>query len=588
MTAGPVPDDWWPEWLQDLASEDPLASDPVVVAAIEETTAAGERYRQLFTALVPLEKHRAVLESPGGIGYGVSTSGPHPVDARGTWEYSPRFWIEAGEAVPDGLGPLVMSWRSGNHFVLWPDQGFLMTYGLIPRLVDKVMHWDDVEAPRRDVVLATPVSTYDFPGVTRASVLIARDFLQDYATIRNSALVQVYYVQRAGPLTDELRGLFDNEQVVEFRLKGRLLDLRLLTDQDGQRVLAQVWGVRPLITPGSAPISASRWDYGTLQWPGFSRPLSYDEALELRPWDLVYVRDTVLGIYEGCPEYSIHPESGAVSYGNQWSVSWTRRVDRDLIAVELKKLYEGNRPQTVRHWHDHAVKPPAGSALRHQANVGTRARRIVYGMTSLGEALAAIASQVWTDPVSGMDFVRLDRNGLDYRGWWRAEHVEPISRHIPLQLTQDDFLARCSALYQLVGEGLREASLRRLLTALGIPPDDVKDFRSLKLLAHLVQLVHLAKRTGLPLSRGKELHDRLKEEEAGNPIERLFALNDFRQLADHRAQTGRQGRFDDALRVFGLNPAAYAVGWGLALDAVYDGIAETLEMVATTLMQAAG
>lgn len=588
MTAGPVPDDWWPEWLQDLASEDPLASDPVVVAAIEETTAAGERYRWLFTALVPLEKHRAVLESPGGIGYGVSTSGPHPLDSRGAWDYSPRFWIEAGEAVPNGLEPLVVSWRSGNHFVLWPDQGFLMTYGLIPRLADKVMHWDDVEAPRRDVVLATPVSTYDFPGVTRASVLIARDFLQDYATIRNSALVQVYYIHRAGPLTDELRGLFDAKQIVEFRLKGRLLDLRLFIDEDDQRVLAQVWGVRPLLTPGAAPISADRWDYGTLEWPAFSGPISHDEALKLRPWHLVYVRDTVLGIYEGCPEYSIHPESGAVSYGNQWSVSWTRRVGRDLIAVELKKLYEGNRPETVRHWHNHAVKPPAEPASREQANVGTRARRIVYGMTSLGEALAAIASQVSTVSVSGMDFVRLDRNGLDYRGWWTNKPAEPITRHIPLELTRDDFLARCSTLYQLIGEGLSEANLRALLEALKVPPEHTVGFRSFKLLHYLIRLADLATRTGLPISSGTELQNRLKEEAAASPLARLFALNELRQLADHRTETSWQQRFEKALETFGLNPAAYAAGWGLALDAVYDGIAETLEMVATPLMQAAG
>ena len=587
MTAEPVPDDWWPEWLQDLASEDPLASDPVVVAAIEETTAAGERYRRLFTALVPLEKHRAVLESLGGIGYGVSTSGPHPLDSRGTWDYSPRFWIEAGEAVPNGLEPLVVSWRSGNHFVLWPDQGFLMTYGLIPRLADKVMHWDDVEAPRRDVVLATPVSTYDFPGVTRASVLIARDFLQDYATIRNSALVQVYYIHRAGPLTDELRGLFDAKQIVEFRLKGRLLDLRLFIDEDDQRVLAQVWGVRPLLAPGTAPISAGRWDYGTLEWPGLSQPIGHDDAMKLGSLDAVYVRDSVLGVYEGQPEYSIHPESGAVSYGNQWGVSWTRRVGRDLIAVELKKLYERSRPNTVRHWHYHSVSPPSPAVRAVSENVGTRARRITYALVTLGEVLGAVASHLPSSQPTAVDFVHLDRGQLDYEGWWTGRAVEPITRHIPNELTQDEFLGRCSTLYQLVGEGLSERRLRSLLEGLGVAPDSIAALGSIKLLGCLTGLAERSVDRGLALN-SQSLHDSVTQPISSSALDRLVALNELRQLSDHRAGSDAETKLTDALDAFGLDPASFAGGWGLALDALYDGVADTLEMVAATLMQAAG
>ena len=426
---------------------------------------------------------------------------------------------------------------------------------------------------------------YDLPGYTGASVKVARDFLEDYATIRGRALVQVYYVQRSGPLTDELRGIFDNAQIVEFRLKGRLLDLRLLPDEDDKRVLAQVWGVRPLLTPGTAPISAGRWDYGTLEWPGLCQPIGPDGAMKLGPLDVAYVRDSVLGVYEGRTDYSIYPESGAVSYGNQWSVSWTRRVGRDLIALELKKLYEGNRPETVRHWHAHAVAPPTGAAL-DQPNVGTRARRIAYAMTSLGEALAAIASEAWAvlSPVTG--FVGLDRTDLDYRGWWTAEHVEPVARHIPLELTLDDFLARCSVLYQLVGEGLSEANLRRLLEALKVLPKQIEGFRSLKLLDYLIRLAGLATRTGLQISSGTQLQDRLKDEAAASPLGRLFALYELRLLADHRTGTSRQKRFDEALDTFGLTPAAYGAGWGLALDAVYDRVAETLETAASTLMQA--
>ena len=75
-----IPDDWWPEWMQDLASEDPLGSDPVVVAAIEATDAEHQRYRQFFTALAPADTLDDLLAHPGGVGdpvpLGVLLQGP--------------------------------------------------------------------------------------------------------------------------------------------------------------------------------------------------------------------------------------------------------------------------------------------------------------------------------------------------------------------------------------------------------------------------------------------------------------------------------------------------------------------------------
>ncbi|MEO7666583.1 MAG: hypothetical protein ABIU97_06065 [Dehalococcoidia bacterium] len=552
------------------------------MAAIEETPADHESYRQLFTALVPPEALDELLETPGGIGNAVSSSGPHPANDAGSWDYEPRFWIFGSATAPE-LEPLVVEWRSGNSTVLVPDQGFLMTYGLVPRLADETVHWDDLGAPRHDVVSATPVSKYDFPGHTGASVKIARDFLEDYATIRNRALVQVYYVQRSGDATSELDAILAGQDIVDFKLPGRLIDLRRV--EDGQ-VLVQVWGLRQLIMPGHAPISAGRWNYGTLEWPGLPRPLDHNDAVKLGPLDVVYVRDSVLDLYEGRPEYDIHPESGAVSYGSQWSVSWTRRVGRDIIAVELKKLYEGNVPETVRHWHDHAVTPPAGLAP-DQPNVATRARRIVYAVTDLGEATAQVASN-FTSTVapSALDIVGIDRGELDYHGWWTADDVEPVTKHVPIDLTEDAFLSRCADLYKVVGEGLSESTLRQLLTALEVPPADIEGFRSLKLLAHLIRLADVAHQTGISLSNGKAVNDRLNETTT-NRVERLFALNDLRQLADHDKKPNRLERLDKDLRAFGLNRASYVAGWGLALDSVYDGIAETLEIAANSLSRLA-
>ena len=407
-----------------------------------------------------------------------------------------------------------------------------MTYGLVPRIVNAAdvpeMRWDDPSFPQRDVVVARPVSSYRFPAYTGAHITVKREYLQDYSTIRGRALVQVYYVQRAGPPTEEITSLLGDNEVAELRLPGRLVDLRLVAGPGGTTLaLAQVWGVRPLLEPGNAPVSAGRDDFGALSWPGIAEAVTEESARTLSLLQPAYVTDDVLESYEGWPEYSIHPESGSVSYGNQWGISYTRRVGRNLIEVEIKKLYEGNHAGTVRHWHQHAVQPPVDiSCLRSEANVGTRARRIVYGLTNLGRVMAELYVRVLGQPVSSANIVGLDIGDLEYRRWWTVEGVEPITRHISLKLNEGSFLSRCGDLYSFVAERLSERRLRRLLESLGVPQPFIEDFRGLKLLEHLLLLVRMSSSTGLDLkTSGVLLHERIDVERPQRVLTRLFALN---------------------------------------------------------------
>ena len=82
-----------------------------------------------------------------------------------------------------------------------------------------------------------------------------------------------------------------------------------------------------------------------------------------------------------------------MSFGTQWSVGFCDRIGRDLIRLELKKLYEGAPPQTTRDWHRHAVAPPSDTALERMANersVGIRAHELVFAVVALGESLREI------------------------------------------------------------------------------------------------------------------------------------------------------------------------------------------------------
>ena len=57
-------------------------------------------------------------------------------------------------------------------------------------------------------------------------------------------------------------------------------------------------------------------------------------------------------------------------------------------------------------------------------------------------------------------------------------------------MSNEEFLDRCSEVYKLL-DGLKESTLRAVVTQIGVPEDEIQGFRSLKLLATTVQLAVL-------------------------------------------------------------------------------------------------
>jgi hypothetical protein len=270
-------------------------------------------------------------------------------------------------------------------------------------------------------------------------------------------------------------------------------------------------------------------------------------------------------------------------------VSYSERLGRDIIALEIRKLYEGNRASIIRHWHSYALDPPETGdlqLLRSLPNVASRSKTIVLLLLDLGELIASFASEVLSSALSATDVVRLVRRDVDYHGWWTLPDSEKVARHIPIDLTEDRFLARCAYLHQMVVERWVEKSLRRLLEALGVPAKEIAKFRSLKLLSVLVEMARLANMTGLDCrTQGSAVFSRRAESTPPAPIARLFALDDLRQLADHRSGGSFRTKLTTALGVFGIDPASAASGYGTLLDQVYDGVIETLQLVYETLRQ---
>lgn len=578
---------WWPQSLAHIAKDEPWVHPDVMVAEIksfEDGQHCGQR--RAFTVLIPVDSLDAVMAAAAGLDHEVSSSGPLPI-YRADHPHTPKFWVDARELPDETYEPLVLSWRSHDRTVLQLDPGFLMTYGLIPRGInDGAVHWDDPRAPRPNVATVTAPSAWDFPRGTHAYVTIAKDYLQDYLSLRHMALVQIYWEMRWSPIDKETEVALKGEEGVEVKFADRCFQLGRAVG-DKKTVCAQVWGARLLAKPGTLPISEDSLDVRGLKWPGIEEVVTNDAARGLDVLAFAYVDDAVLAAYEGRPEFSINPRSGSVSHGTQWGVGFCSRVGRNLIRVELKKLYEGVPDAVTRHWHRYAVAPlplTAYPAANEERNIARRAEDVVYGVVRLGEALSALAHTVRME-IPPEDFVGLRRAALDYQGWWTFDVAEAVARHVPMAMMADAFLDRCMNLEKLVLEGIREGNLRKILLAIGVPGDEIKDLRSLKLLDRIVCLAQVSDAVALTLQKdGAVVWDRLKSDgtKPEQPVGQLFALHDVRILKAHRAND-RANRLQEELKRFGIKPGEEGAGYGQLLDRIYDILTSELTGIATKI-----
>jgi hypothetical protein len=571
--------DWWPRPLQHIPAENPWEEDDVVVAEIRSFDEQPAGHRRTFSVLVPADEVDAVRKNLAGFNHRISASGPHPEPFPGS-VYDPKFWVGAKGLPQERYEPLVLSWSSHDKTVLQLDPRFLMTYGLAPRATGDLVCWDDPARPIYDVAKVSAPSVWSAPLGTSAFVTIDRDYMQDYLTLRNMALVQVFWEIRWGNADDAIDKRLGGEEAIDIELPDRKFQLsRYLRNRE--IVSAQVWGGRVVALPGDLPITDDSLEKESLIWPGFEKPITNDVAAGMNASEQVYVNDGVLAKFEDRPEFQINPKTGSVSFGTQWSVDYCDRVGRNLIQLEIKKLYEGTPAHVTRHWNDFAVEPPSEKALlaaRTQRNIAIRAEEVTYAVVSIGEALAALAQSVGLTELRPENFVGLKRRALEYSGWWTFEDTAPISRHVPLGLSADGFLDRCMSLNKLVVESLSESRLRQLLAALGVPADAIAKFGTLKLLDCIVRMAQVAASTGLGLSKdGKAIWDRLEREGTtpAQPIARLFALYDIRIVKAHKAGD-RNKKLAEELERFDITTREAAAGYGKILDTIYDTLSNEL------------
>jgi len=498
---------YWPKSVAHLG--EPYydgVSEKVVIAETSDAPFNGYKgVRKLATALIPLQQVEEILSARGGIGWEVKSWGPCPCVESGR-SYDTSFWIEGRKEIKgERFQTVINTWSYHNQEVLLPDNVMLMAYGLVPRyLSDGIVCWDDPSAPTYDVLWVRSRIDYGRKTVRPlAQITMRRDYLEDYCSLKRCAAVAVYYEERYSSDDETFAEILKGQEGAQFELPGRLLGMAILDPKDtsGSPQFCRVWGCRLILKPACRPITDAKDP--VLVWPGDTEPMTYHRASQT--WVYGYVSDEVLREYESRPEFSVHPESGGVSYNGWWANSYSHRIGRNHIRVELKKLYEGCPPHVIAHWHRFAVAKEVAEQDRKQhgdRNVAVRAKDVVHAYIGVTRALEALSSNLGAG-FTQEDIGSLVAEDLTYSGWWSHPVVKPLTAIAKISSSRDEFLARAVSLFQLL-ENLKQASLRNLVLKLGIEKDKVHDFGSLKLLATLCQLSHLAAEHGHKLLEDRD------------------------------------------------------------------------------------
>jgi len=553
------------------------SDDEVNIAEISSEPSNGyQGYRQIHTALIPFGELENVLNNPGGIGHEVEYNGPGPYVGK-EGGYDDSFWVYGAERNKK-YETLINSWLHHNKTVLLPNNGILMCYGLTPRYIkNEIVCWDDPSKPVYDVIRVKALSECEMPDNHKpAYIIIRRDYLEDYLSLKGYAAVAVFYEHRYSFDDSNFDELIGDKKSNEFNLPGLKLHLIKVKgkNHNGATQFTRVWGCRLIMKPEMRLITEE--PDPVLSWPDYEKPIGGDDVGNI---DDIYVTDEVLKEYEGKEEFSILPESGNVYYDGYWGTSYSYRYGRHHIGVDLRKLYEGTPPYVIRHFNEFAV--PEAEAEKDKANngdrhIGNRAKEVIYAYLDLIRALYFLSDRM------GLFLEQKDIGGfslekVDYSGWWTIEALKPLGNVISLGIIQSEFLNRCKLLYKLL-EHIKPGPLKQMLNKLGMPKAEFIEFRSLKLLGTICQLAKIAKDNGDNLLYDfNQIYPKWDTSLILEEISPIFALNGLRFIDVHISKEDTQRRMDDALEVFEIEQQETRSGWGRALDIVYDKLAESLK-----------
>jgi hypothetical protein len=359
---------------------------------------------------------------------------------------------------------------------------------------------------------------------------------------------------------------------IETKTDWFTVDIR---EHDGE-LLLQVWAA-------VAAISCARCAEPTadgLVWPGIAGQVTRANANAQLFSPTVYLDDRFLERYEQNLHYTslAHPNHGqwlcSPSYRGQWAFSECTRTGRNVIQVPLLELYKPKPDSEILHAHKFAISPAEAQAHGLEGeHIANKTNKLLTQLLNLGDNLSKLGQVAGVDKVPAV-WIGFERAKLDYHGWSAYGQFGRLAQVVPLGMTQQAFLSRCKSLHE-VWQRIPDGLLRQLLGATGVPKDKCQGLKSLKLLEALLNITQRLD------AQHEQAHVLLSKEEpegwsARNPnIAPLFLNNDLRIADAHDTVS----QCITTLEHMGFEVASLNVGYGLALDFVFDGVIQSFESV---------
>lgn len=507
----------------------------------------------------------------------------------GVVEYSVPFGDKCGCSA--GFSPSI----SGHDYIVaaWGDSSFYtfnlaekvwMLLGLTPRCVgndQQRLVYDDLGLPELGVAEGEVSSDYHWSLKRAVSWRMSNEYLRRYLWLRGARGVRVFYYSALLPNIPEVRAIMGGESHVVLKPTEGVAWYELDIREHRGGLLLQLWASVEAVMPELCP----EQNADAILWPGDAQSMTHARANALFGHDhLACLDDRFLQKYEQSAFYDSMPVHVwgqwhcSPSYRGQWGFTECLRVGRNLIQVPMRELYKPKPDREIVHARSFAVNP---ADLVHvdlnEEHVVAKVQRLLDVLLRLGDGLSALGATVGLNK-SAAELTGFDRGEVAANGWSTYPALSRLAQVVPLDMTQQMFLARCKSLHE-VWQRVPNGYLKSLLECAGCPRGEVKALGSLKLLQALLNVIeklNVHEEASDAFASGREPEGWSDSNEAMAP---LFLNNDLRIADAH--ETVEQCL--TTLQRLGFDTANVNAGYGRALDFVMDGVINALGTVVTAI-----
>jgi len=567
----PIPSKYIPAKLKELLSIEGTDIDKdIEVTLYQSNDEYGLNYEhvQMLMAVVPSDQldKIAVFNEAGD---GVLSSAPFDDEAGGCRSFKPNL---------SGFEYVVAAHGDGSFYGYILSENVWVTMGLTPRCEgndSQKIIFDDLRKPKFSVASGEASNEYFYSSSRDVSWKMNNSYLRKFLWLKDCCGVRVFFYEKRIPKCDDLINLMVGDEEQYFDFKETWCEVALREIEDG--LLIQVWASVIAVTPEKLPSP----NIDSFKWPDFKCTISKQFARDPRNSLLyVYLKDNFLEKYEQNNLYDTIPsiQEGMVlcspSYKGQWNFVRCRRYGRNFIKIPLPDLYQGIPINELQHANKYAVsKEFVEQYDQNQENIVLKTNRYLKEFLKLGDNLTSLSKSLGIEKTT-QDIIGINRSELEYSGWESIPRFVRLSQVAPLNMSQQQFLERCKLMHE-IWQSVPDGVLKKILERSGCPKEEIKKFKSLKLMQCLLNVLQYLNSQQEPISSFESVDAIDGWRDKNLDMSPLFKLADLRNLSAHESRT----EIFDILRYFKLDTSSLNEGYGIALDTVFDGVIETFEKI---------